>query len=246
MEIRAEWTKPVPDGWEQRLREISPIVDRTSHLRFRWRASVEQWELYACQPAHLLAPDRCEQLAVHWSELPPSQQMGRKTFVTEYQHYMFRTYKVEARRFWVLQGEHGGTPATFSDRECRILEAMNESSDVPPLGCFPYAPFDERAVKAIQARDKLLQAGNDLDRLERQRRPDQMKAMDDETEKAHRKAFVEWHSKECQPMAEFMKWYHRQAEAVTTLAPAPSGLNNAVSQWRDTYIEHGYMPSVGQ
>lgn len=240
-EVRSEWIQQPPDGWEARLRVISAIVDRTSHLRFRYRASVEQWELYECTPAHLLSAGRVEQLTQHWSELPPSQQIGRKRFVTEYQHYMFRTYKVEARRFWVLQGKQGGTPATYTEREQKLLESVGESGDVPELGMFPACPFDERAVHAILARDNLLKAGYDLDVLEKSRRPDALKAQDDQNEKDYRKAFLGWWYQEMQPMSEFLKYYHRQQDAQMTLAPGTAEISNAVTKWRDHFIETGIV-----
>lgn len=217
------------------------MVDRTSHLRFRYRASVEQWELYECTPAHLLGADRVAQLTQHWSELPTDQQIGRKRFVTEYQHWAFRTHHVEARRFWVLQGKQGGTPATYTEREQKLLESVGESGDVPELGMFPACPFDERAVQAILARDNLLKSGYDLDVLAKSQRPDALKIQDDQNEKDYRKAFLGWWYQEMQPMSEFLKYYHRQQEAHMTLAPGTADISNAVSKWRDYYIEHGIV-----
>lgn len=240
-EIRSEWVQQPPDGWEARLRAISPIVDRTSHLRFRYRVSVEQWELYECTPSHLLGADRVAQLTQHWSELPTDQQIGRKRFVTEYQHYMFRTHQVEVRRFWVLQGKQGGTPAAYTEREQKLLESVGESGDVPELGMFPACPFDERAVQAILARDNLLKSGYDLDVLAKSQRPSAMKAQDDENEKDYRKAFLGWWYQEMQPMSEFLKYYHRQKEAHMILAPGTADISNAVTQWRDHFIETGQV-----
>lgn len=240
-EVHDEWLKVPPEGWEARLRAISPVVDRTSHLGFRWRASIEQWEIYELTPAHLLDTGRVQQLTQHWSELPPSQQIGRKRFVTEYQHWAFRTHKVEARRFWVLQGKQGGTPATYTEREQKLLESVGESGDVPELGMFPACLFDERAVQAIIARDKLVKSGYDMDALERAQRPDALKAQDDENEKDYRKAFLGWWYQEMQPMSEFLKYYHRQTEAQYTLRPGTADVSNAVTKWRDHFIETGQV-----
>lgn len=240
-DVRPEWVQSPPDGWEARLRAISPIVDRTSHLRFRYRASVEQWELYECTPAHLLDAGRVAQLTQHWSELPTDQQIGRKRFVTEYQHYMFRTHHVEARRFWVLQGKQGGTPATYTEREQKLLESVGESGDVPELGMFPACPFDERAVQAILARDNLLKVGYDLDALAKSQRPQALKAQDDANEKDYRRAFLGWWYQEMQPMSEFLKSYHRHKESHMTLAPGTADISNAVTKWRDHFVETGIV-----
>lgn len=238
-EVLPEWVKQPTEGWETRLRAISPVVDRTSHLRFRYRASVEQWELYECTPAHLLDAGRVQQLTQHWSDLPTDQQLGRKRFVTEYQHYMFRTHSVEARRFWVLQGKQGGTPAIYTEREQKLLESIGECGDVPELGMFPNCPFDERAIQAILARDNLLKSGFDLDVLAKSQRPESLKIQDDENEKDYRRAFLGWWYQEMQPMSEFLKYYHRQTESYTTLSPGTAEISNAVTKWRDHFIETG-------
>lgn len=236
--------RPVPVEWETRLRDISPIVDQTSHLRFRWRPKMQDdfhdvWELYACTPVALLDDFRVHQLTQHWSDLPPSQQMGRKQCVTEYQHYMFRTHRVEARRFWVLQGPNGGTPAVYSRREARLLKAIGVPDDPPPLGFLAYAPFDERAVRAILQRDKLVQAGGDLDRMERARSADALRSEDDDTEKDFRRAFLGWWFDMCLPMSDFMQTYLRTTESERTLRKATRQENDALAQWKDHFIETG-------
>lgn len=238
-EVRDEWIKPVPESWERRLRQISPIVDKTSHLRFRWRQATEQWELYQCTPITALSDDRIQQLTQHWSELPTDQQMGRKLFVSEYQHFMFRTHKVEASRFWVLQGNHGGTPAAYTDREERLLKAMNEPTETPPPGLLPYAPFDERAVKAIVARDMLVRYDGNIERMLKACDSEEMQKEAEETEKAFRRTFLKWWREEMAPLSEFMKWYLRTTESDQTLAKATPETANAVTEWKDHYIETG-------
>jgi hypothetical protein len=241
-DIRPEWVEPAPPDWDARLREISPIVEKTSHLRFRWQSSTEQWELYECTPAALLSDDRVAQLSQHWSELPPSQQMGRRRFVSEYQFFMFRTHRVEARRFWILQGSQyitGGTPYAFTDRERRVLEASNLTAEPVPPGLLPNIPFDERVVRAIAARDRLRRLGGNLDALARESRPDAVRAADEETERQYRAAFLDWHKTANAPSVEFMKWYGHQKESRHTLPPAPAGLANVLTDWRDQYVETG-------
>ncbi len=243
-EAREEWSRPAPPEWERRLREISPIVDKTSHLRFRWRGDTEQWELYECVPAHLLTPGRIAQLSTHWSALPTSEQMGRKRFVTEYQFWMFQTHRVEARRFWVLQGSKyitGGTPYSFTERERRVLEASGEEAEPIPPGTLPNIPFDERVVAAILARDNLIKLGGSLDALEKANRPESLRAADEETERLYRAAFLDWHHTQNAPSAEFMKWYLHKKESKDTLRPAPAGLATHLADFRDRYIETGMI-----
>lgn len=247
-EVRADWLKEPPPEWERRLREISPITDRVSHLRFRWRDEDEQWALYQCTPAAMLSKDRVAQLSVHWSSLPTDQQQGRKALVTEYQFYMFRTHRVEASLFWILQGTRfivGGTPYEYTERERKLLEAANEPSEPIPPGLLPNVPFDERVVRAIQARDRLLKYGGDLDALQKASTVAALKRDDEETEQEFRKRFLDWHHQNNAPAAEFMKWYGRREEAQYTLPPAPKNLANTVADFRDRYIETGIVAGAG-
>lgn len=239
MEIRPEWTQAIPDGWEPRLRQISPIAERTSWLHFRYRAQEGIWALYELTPKALLSSGRVQQLTQHWSDLPQGQQMGRKHSVSEYQHYMFRTHGVEARLFWILQGEMGGTPATYSHRELRLLQAMNAPEEVPAIGSLPACPFDERAVAAILARDRLLKVGGNLDALLKQNDGAALRSEDEDTEKEYRKAFLKWWFVQMIPNSEFMKTYLRTSEASHTLRKATKAEANAASQWADYFVEHG-------
>lgn len=245
-EVLPEWVKQPPEGWEARLRAISPIVDRTSHLRFRYRESVNQWEIYEATPAHLLTEDRVNQLAQHWSELPKDQQYARKRYVTEYQHYMFRTHKVEMRRFWVLQGEMGGTPAEFTERETKLLESVGAPSEPPILGMLEACPFDQRAVDAILKRDLLLKNGGDLDALKQSKTAPLLKIQDDENEKDYRRAFLGWWFEQMLPCSDFMKTFLRTKEADRVLRKATREESDLVSQWRDHFIETGIVLGAGQ
>lgn len=241
-EMRAEWGNAPPPEWEARLRQVSPVVDRTSHLRFRWFARYECWFLYECTPEGLLSPARVGQLREHWSSLPKSLQHGRQRTVTAYQFWMFRTHRVEARPFWVLQGSQvitTGTPYSFTHREERLLEAEELATEPIPPGTLPGIPFSESVVEALVARDRLLKVGGDLDRLEKQNRPEHQRAQDEITERLHRQTFLKWHNEAMKPCSEFMAWFARRKEAERALQPAPSGLANTLSDWRDRYIETG-------
>lgn len=244
--VREEWTKHPPEGWDARLREHSPIVERTSHLGFRWRPKLrpdlhDVWELYELTPAALLSPGRVQQLTQHWSELPVSQQYARKRYVTEYQHYMFRTHRVEARRFWVLQGETGGTPAEFTERETKLLESVGAPADPPILGMLAPCEFDERSIAAIIARDNLLKHGDNLDALLKSRTAEALTAEDNENEKDYRREFLGWWFEQMLPCSDFMKTFLRTKEADHTLRRASRHEGSLVAQWRDHFIETGVV-----
>lgn len=245
-EVRPEWVETPPEGWEARLRVISPLVDRTSYLWYRFRPKMQPdfhdvWELYELTPAVLLTPGRVEQLSQHWSELPLDQQFARKRFVTEYQHYMFRTHRVEARRCWVLQGETGGVPAEYTEREQKLLDAVGAPSEPPLVGMLEGCPFDRKAEQAILARDLLRKHGGDLEALKRSRSGAALTIADTENEKDYRRAFLGWWFEQMMPCSDFMKVFLRTKEADRTLRRATKQESDIVTQWRDHFIETGIV-----
>jgi hypothetical protein len=242
-----EWERPAPEGWERRLREISPITEKLSHLRFRFRepdqewfhADRGQWMLYSCTPRALIDRDRAEQFLLHWSELSPEKQVGRKSVVSDYQHFMWHVHGVEARPFWILQGEWGGVPAKYSRMEKRYLDAMNAVSDELPLGFLPACQFDERAVRAIQKRDRLVQAGMRLEELERINGLLALAAVDQAAEEAFRKTFLDEWIETMKPQADFMRHWLSRSENRECLPAAPAGLSSTISMWQDEYVKTG-------
>lgn len=246
-----EWFVEPPADWVRRLREISPIVDKLAHLRFRFRAPQPDWnfpeqgvwELYSCTPKAVVSKSRAQLFEQHWSELVlEGSRVARRASVSNYQHFMWHMQGVDAQRFWVLQG-HGGTPAKYTRREERILDACNAISEPFPLGFFPACPFDERSVKLILERDRLIKAELNIEDLRKMDTAEALKAEDDDAEKAHRTAFLDWWYQQIQPQKEFMQsTLFKKEEA--SLPPAPKELPNKLATWKETYIEHGSMPGV--
>jgi hypothetical protein len=258
-----EYTKPefyerAPDSWQRRLREISPVTDHLAHLGFRkfnpradWKTSPfnvsperPMWAVYSLTPRHLVTAERAEQFRLHWSELPKERQVGRKAMVTDYQHFMWHSQGVEARPLWLLQGEWGGTPTLYSPREKRYLDASGAISEPFPPGYFTPCVFDERAVKGLLARDRLLQACNDLDALEKMDRPEALKAEDDAAERLFRETYLDTLSVLMAPAVEFMKTNITKKAVARELPPAPKGLANTLACWKDVFKETGVIPGV--
>lgn len=246
IEVHPDWTKQTPDGWEERLRTSSPIVDLTSHLRFRFRSEAGQWEVYQCIPAVLLEPYRVQQLTVHWTSLPTDQQKGRQVLCSEYQHYMFRTYRVDARRFWVLQGPAGGTPVSYTEREKALLTMRGLPTEPVPMGVLPAVPFDDRAVQAILKRDDLLRAGNSLDRLASFRTAASQQADAQEAEMEYRAAFLAWLDESTAEQADIMKYILSKPELASYLGSAKTDETQYLHTWQDDYLKTGILPSMGQ
>lgn len=254
-----EFYEEAPAAWTVRLREISPITDSLAHLRFRYFKPREDWlyqqrgiwVLYSCTPKHLVPKSRAEMYEKHWSEIslnpetavPQSAQYARRALVSDYQHFMWHTQGVEARPFWYLQGGWGGTPAVYSRYEERMLDACNAVSEPFPIGFFPACPFDERAVKSVQARDRFYKASCDMDELEKQDKPDALKADDIATEIAFRQKWLDWWYEQIQPQKEFMQSAMFKEQSAD-LPAAPEGLPNVLATWEDTFVEYGSVPGV--
>lgn len=241
-----------PASWEQRLREISPDLPGVDHLRFRRFDPHESWNhpekpiwmLYACKPIAMVDRDRAAQFEKHWSELgTEGEQVARRSVVSNYQHFMWHAHGLYVRPFWILQGPAGGTPAKYSERERRYLDAVGAFSEPFPIGFFPAVPFDERAVRQITMRDRLLKACNNFDALEKMERPAAKQAEDDAAEAEFRRQYLATWGEMVQPQVEFMKSYLKKSEATMALPDAPEGLANTVAQWKDHWLETGRMLS---
>lgn len=245
-----------PEDWERRLREISPVRPDLAHLRFRFRDPHPSWPdndarrdgvwmLYTCTPKHLASVDRAWQFERHWSELPVSQQPGRKAMVSEYQHWMWHTQGLDPRPFLILQGP-GGTVCRFSDRERRALDGMGFVSEPVPIGCAPPCQFDGRTIKIIEARDRLFQVGNRLDALAKLDLPDYQKAEAEEAERTFRETYTDTLREMVAPDVDFLSWFLRKSEADMALPKGDPEVANLANQWRDQFRETGKMPGGNQ
>jgi hypothetical protein len=272
--VLPEFEAPPPESWEKRLREISPKLSNASHLRFRkfaprddWKESPfnlqphrPMWALYAALPIRLVEPLTAEGFRLHWSEQPtmdhsdPSrpmsgEQAAAKALVSDYQHFVWHSEGLYVKPFWLLQGEWGGTPAKFTDREKRYLDGAGQSSIPAPPGAFTPCVFDERAVKAILIRDRLLEAGKRFDELDKMDSPESKKAEDDQAELVYRETVLQTLAELAQPATEYMRSQlgKREVESAVVsgfLRPAPENLPDTLSVWRDHFKTTGQILSA--
>jgi hypothetical protein len=245
----SEFHREPPPEWEKRLREVSPIVSDLDHLRFRWfeghpswnHPERGQWTLYAARPIRLVEEGRAEQFKKHWSELPKTEQVGRRAMVSDYQHFMWHAQGLYVRPFLILQGEWGGTPAKYSETEIAFLDSSDCISEPFPIGFFPACQFDERVVKTIAMRDRLLKCANDYAETAKLDTPEGLKAADDAAQYVRRETYLDTWKIMIQPSVEFMQHFLKRSENRETLPAAPTGLANTISQWREHYMEHGVV-----
>ena len=241
--------REVPASWERRLREISPIASNLDHLRFRcfdandsWICPErDQWVLYTAKPLAMVEKDRASQFARHWSELPITEQAGRRVVVSDYQHFMWHSQGVYVLPFLILQGEWGGTPAKYTANEKAFLKSSNCLDEEFPIGSFPACAFDERAVKQITLRDRLLRLSNNYDALEKADRPDALKRVDEAAETLSRRTYLDTWSEMQGPAKEFMGRFLHTSAASQELPAAPEGLGDVLSQWKYHFVEFGTL-----
>ena len=157
------WDRPVPEEWERRLREISPISETVSWLALKWHPAIERWFLYECVPNQFISQDwRSELEGEHPHKL---EEWAR--ICTPYQWEMYRKYRVHARPCWIIQGTKGGHKVAFDAADQELCKAQGIPQSPPAFGSLPYAPFDERVVRQLVARNKLVAAKNDLAEFKR-------------------------------------------------------------------------------
>ena len=246
-----------PRDWERRLRAIWPVSETQQWLHFRmFPESISKetgapisgsarWVLYTMTPPALITdPTRLAMMdEPPWWELPIDRQFGRMMSVTTYQYAMWREYRCLARPYWCLQGSDGGTPMQFTMREAAILRAQALPTDVPNPGDLPFAPFDERVIRALQERDRFRQLGGALDRLrDPQRAAADVKAEEEEAERVFRTTFVAWFKERMATNAEYIGWHSNKSENVADFRPATKAEMDAADQWEDQYIATGTVP----
>jgi hypothetical protein len=57
--------------------------------------------------------------------------------------------------YWIVEGTRGGHLRRFSDLEQRLLRATGLPDTPPVIGSQPYAPVDQRVIRAVAQRDTM-------------------------------------------------------------------------------------------
>lgn len=249
---RALMAVPVPAEWERELREMSPITDTTSHLRFAWKEPLfdsdkRRLVIYECLPDALIGDEHRMFLAEkpYW-ELPKEERFGRSQIVSAFQWEMYRVHRVSATPFWCIQGKDGGTPMSYGEIEKRWLRAMKQPDSPPHLGALPYAPWDNRVKQALLRRDRLAKVGSSIAKLRQRGNTAYLKAEADEAEKAYRKEFLTWFSDTMQEQADVWAWYIRHSEVTHRLPKQSRAEWLAANALEESFIEHGVIPDAVQ
>lgn len=255
-----EFFREPPREWSQRLAEIAPEMPNMDRLVFRFMEPTHpdgtdkgwqhpergQWVLYSAKDIRLVERDRAAQFEKHWSELfTEGEQEARKAIVSDYQHFMWHAKGVYVRPFLILQGEWGGTPAKYTEKEIAFLQASGALDEPFPVGSFPACPFDERTVKMIAMRDRLLQCSNSYEAVAKLDTAESMRNETEEAQRHKRATYLKTWSEMMQPSVEFMQRFIFTKEADRVLPRAPEGTADAVAQYKEHWLEHGVWIGAG-
>lgn len=238
-----------PSDWERELREVSPKSEAHSWLRFAWmetpreaktfRPDQGRWVLYECIPDGLLSGERRFQLQTPYWELPKGMQMGRSVVATAFQFELYKAERVDARPYWILQGDRGGTPCAYTALDTRLLQAAGQPADPPARGALPYAPWDGRVRDAIARNDRLVALSRRIEALRATASADALRAEADAAEEAYRRARWAWWAEQMEESADFLAWYTRKTEADRTIRRLTSEEARAMADAEERYITTG-------
>jgi uncharacterized protein YnzC (UPF0291/DUF896 family) len=247
-----EWDRPVPEDWERKLREYSPISTTVPWLATRWwrlnNSFVGRWLISECVHESLVSEGDQDILTVlngpRPSTLPDGFRQAVESFCNDYQWEMYRKHKVWARELWIVQGDRGGHATAFSQEERRLLQLMGLPTDPPAVGALDYAPLDERVLRRLQERNRLHKVKNDLAALRKQGSLAAITAEEEAHEKAFRRRYLDFLSAQSASRAELLTYLSGKSEMRDTIPQATAAELNAASRLRDEYIDTGIIPSA--
>jgi len=198
--VGREWTPEFPSDWMRRLREINPVSAVHSYLLPVWYKPGQRFVLYDALPGSLIETTKLyglimgEELLERLNGRPPRLrfQYEQAREVSQVQYDLWHQYGAYCRPFWVLQGDHGGHQASFTQQQQWVLSAQHRPMTPPPIGKDAWAkawdrwrtedgdpameppylrpcPFDERVVTQLIRLDRLKQLGNSVEALRKTR-----------------------------------------------------------------------------
>ncbi len=163
--------RDIPAEWVRELEQYAPPQDRFAHLTLWWEPGspakpIQRWLVCECTPEQFVQ-DKVRALLAR----PPCQcsyqPEGHLTLCLGCQRprSVFRQFALQYLRekgclpeaFWIIQGDKGGHKLDFLPHEQEISQWLYGRTEPPEPGSLPYAPFDQRVIRALRAQDWLNQ-----------------------------------------------------------------------------------------
>ena len=217
-----ETREPDPE-WGRLLEAYAPANDRVSWLALAWKPGsreipCQRWVIYEMLPLRLCHPELREALdgpdpdsTGAWlpdQRLPAGRRFVTDSLVSHDQWVVYRRYPEHPAYpllLWVIQGAEGGHRWLLSPQEEKLLKMMGRPSELPAPGELPYAPFDNRVLEMLSARDRLKKL--DLEKRSR------------DQQSASAAADFDRRAREIEDRSQLLKWLERQvAQAVGSIS----------------------------
>lgn len=195
--------------WQDKLDELFPVSDHTSHLRVVWVAgddwevlvdgkpvhqAVERWYVYEMLPKQFTDPDILYELeempepVVRYDSVMRSVARENRA-VTRLQWRLHKETGLYGKPYWVVQGSDGGHQRFFTTFETQQLILLGLPHNPPIPGTLPYAPFDQRVIDRVLKHDKLRKIGERL-MLLKETQKEKYKALQRDIEAQFRKDII--------------------------------------------------------
>ena len=170
-----EWTREVPEGWQEQLDRICPREDeKVSWLTPVWHAGwphtpTQRWVIYEMIPATdslsdfglkaaLDGPDPHQAGTWHWDG--EKKIWNSHSIVSKIQWDLWRLggRKFYPNIFWVIQGKKGGHQFQLPQwQQAFLKESGHVKADTPLIGDLPYAELNHLTIHQLGEMDKLRQ-----------------------------------------------------------------------------------------
>jgi hypothetical protein len=159
------WDEAAPSldpQWQEALNRMAPRDGTLSWLHVGWNPGypwhpVRRWTIYqmverTAIPSLLLpALEGPDPRTLGWWEADSGEWNPGTAGCTRMQWRLYRQTGCLAETFWIVQGERGGHKAKFNRVES-AMATMQGLSPTPPIpGALPFAPFDNRVLRKLEA-----------------------------------------------------------------------------------------------
>lgn len=264
-EIVKTWDREWPEAWETALRSFSPISREMPWLAGRWfpmrREINGVWQdcgrylLSECVPVEILPDETTTQQEMKAdllrllngpkpSSLPREVRPGVEVLVNDYQWEMYRKYNVHARELWVIQGDAGGHATYYDPTEQEIRRIHGLPVDPPALGDLSYAPFDNRVIRQMERRNRLVACNMTLQQLRASGSAAALAAEIEEAEQRARAEFIRFITEQSRASADLITWYSGKSDHRDDLPAATPAEISSASAFAEQYVETGHIPTA--
>lgn len=125
---------------------------------------------------------------------------GATKFIDTQTWRIYRETGLYAWRWWVIQGKNGGHRYKWEKEElpCLVSQLKGLGDQPPAIGDLPYAPFDQRVLRAVRAEQKAARAARALKDVSL--RKNDMALEDRDQAEAVAKALWDWTGKQAEDL----------------------------------------------